>query len=66
MSWSDANAAKAMIKDLIGKIKALGSSNGIGVFYWEPEAWPGWKGYQMGALDANGRFTSAMEAFSSG
>jgi arabinogalactan endo-1,4-beta-galactosidase len=33
------------------------------VFYWEPEAYPGWQGYTMGATDSGGKFTAAMSAF---
>ena len=56
------NATKAMLADLLTKTKALGS-NGLGVFYWEPQAYPGWQGYTMGALDASGKFTIALDPF---
>jgi len=62
MDWQQAAKSKSMLADLITKTRALGS-NGLGVFYWEPQAYPGWQGYTMGALDASGKFTSALEAF---
>lgn len=62
MDWTQAATSKAMVADLLNKTKALGS-NGLGVFYWEPQAYPGWQGYTMGALDASGKFTIAMDPF---
>ncbi|HEX7641923.1 MAG TPA: glycosyl hydrolase 53 family protein [Burkholderiaceae bacterium] len=62
MDWQQAATAKSMLSDLINKVKALGS-NGLGVFYWEPDAFPGWQGYTFGAVNASGQFTSAMSAF---
>ncbi|GAA5176920.1 arabinogalactan endo-1,4-beta-galactosidase [Niveibacterium umoris] len=62
MDRTQAATARAMITDLIGRVAAQGS-NGLGVFYWEPLAWPGWQGYTMGALDESGKLTEAMKAF---
>jgi len=62
MDWTQASTTKSMLTDLITKTKAFGS-NGLGVFYWEPEAYPGWQGYTMGAIDASGKFTIALQAF---
>jgi len=62
MDWQQSSAAYNMLVDVINKTRALGS-NGAGVFYWEPQAYPGWQGYTMGAVDAAGKFTSAMNAF---
>lgn len=62
MDWQQAGAAKSMLADLLTKVQALGSK-GLGVFYWEPEAYPGWQGYTMGALDGSGRFTSALDPY---
>jgi arabinogalactan endo-1,4-beta-galactosidase len=59
MTYSDPTDANNMIADLTSKIWHLGSS-GLGVFYWEPEAYPGWQGYENGALNGNGEFTAAM------
>ena len=35
----------------------------LGVFYWEPEAYNGWKGYSLGAFDNSGKPTVALDAF---
>lgn len=57
-AWDDPLTAKAMIADLVAKTKALG---GLGVFYWEPDGFPNWQGYQMGAVNKQGQFTAAMD-----
>ncbi len=62
MDWQQAAATNSMLADLLSKTKALGA-NGLGVFYWEPQAYPGWQGYTMGALDGSGKFTSALAPF---
>ena len=62
MQWQQGATANSMLSDLIAKTRALGA-NGLGVFYWEPQGHPGWQGYTMGALDASGKFTQAMDAF---
>jgi arabinogalactan endo-1,4-beta-galactosidase len=61
MSVSAATACRDFITDLIAKTKTV--SGGLGVFYWEPEAYANWQGYTMGAFDTNGRPTVAMDAF---
>ena len=63
MDYSQAATAKSMIADLIARNKAVPSGRGQGVFYWEPEAYPGWQGYNMGALTSAGKFTAAMDPF---
>ncbi|MBB4013139.1 glycoside hydrolase family 53 protein [Niveibacterium umoris] len=62
MDWQQAATAKSMLADLMAKVQALGS-NGLGVFYWEPEAYPGWQGYTMGALNGSGQFTQALDPY---
>ncbi|WP_341676801.1 glycosyl hydrolase 53 family protein [Niveibacterium sp. SC-1] len=62
MDWQQAATTKAMLSDLITRVAAQGEQ-GLGVFYWEPDAAPNWQGYTMGALDADGRFTAALDAF---
>ena len=48
----------------LGTTRSFGSANGVGVFYWEPEAWPGWNGgYTLGALNESGQFTSALDPY---
>ncbi|MBB3193284.1 glycosyl hydrolase 53 family protein [Roseateles terrae] len=62
MDWQQAAASKAMLADLLNRVAGLGS-NGLGVLYWEPQAYPGWQGYTWGAMDGSGRFTSALDPF---
>jgi len=52
--------ANHYLLDLIAKTKSAG---GLGVFYWEPEAY-NWQGYQLGAWDPRTEEpTVAMDAF---
>jgi len=62
MDWTQAATAKSMMSDLISRVSALGA-NGLGVFYWEPEAYPGWQGYSYGALNGSGQFTQALDPY---
>ncbi len=62
MPWDRADTADRMLHDLLRRTRAIGP-RALGVFYWEPEAPPGWNGYDKGALDRSGRFTRAMDAF---
>ncbi|TFF36397.1 arabinogalactan endo-1,4-beta-galactosidase [Mucilaginibacter psychrotolerans] len=63
MPVAEAAAAKSFITDIITKNNSLPNGKGLGVFYWEPEAYNGWQGYQLGAFDASGKPTIAMDAF---
>jgi len=62
MDWQQASASGSMIADLMSRVSALGSK-GLGVFYWEPQASPGWQGYTWGALDNSGKFTAALNPY---
>lgn len=64
MPASEANSAKAFISDLMAKVKSLPDNKGLGVLYWEPQAYNSWKGYKLGAFDDNGKPTAALDAFS--
>lgn len=63
MSWDQASNCQSFITDLITKVNSVASSNGLGVFYWEPESYGNWKGYTKGAFDNSGKPTVAMNAF---
>jgi arabinogalactan endo-1,4-beta-galactosidase len=63
MSWDEAITAKLFLTDLITRTKTLGNKKCLGVFYWEPEAYNAWKGYSLGAFDASGKPTKALDAF---
>ncbi|MEI9809539.1 MAG: hypothetical protein WDO16_17640 [Bacteroidota bacterium] len=36
---------------------------GLGVLYWEPQAYNTWQGYTFGAFDNTGKPTAALNAF---
>jgi len=61
-SASDATTAKAFLTDLITKTRSVSNNNGLGVFYWEPEAY-NWMSYGLGAFDNTGKPTIALDAF---
>lgn len=63
MSWDQASAANSFLADLIFKTKAIPDNKGLGVLYWEPEAYGGWQGYTLGAFDNSGKPTAALNAF---
>lgn len=54
--------ARQMLLDLIAKTKSVANNKGLGVLYWEPQAYS-WMGYTLGAWALNGRPTAALEAF---
>ncbi|WP_138495009.1 glycoside hydrolase family 53 protein [Paenibacillus pinistramenti] len=64
MDYSQASAAKSFVTDIKTKVRNLSGGNGLGVFYWEPEATPGYNGgYNMGAWQSDGKPTAALEGF---
>ncbi len=63
MSWNDSADCKSFLSDLIGKVEGISGGHGLGVFYWEPEAYNNWQGYSLGAFNNNGQPTAAMSAF---
>ena len=63
MSEASASTCESFLSDLITKVKSVSGGNGLGVYYWEPEAYNNWQGYTMGAFDPTGKPTVAMNAF---
>ncbi len=63
MPWTDSTACNSFLKDLITKVKSLPPGKGLGVLYWEPEAYHNWQGYTLGAFDDSGKPTIALDAF---
>ncbi|RVU00663.1 arabinogalactan endo-1,4-beta-galactosidase [Mucilaginibacter limnophilus] len=63
MPATAAAESKKFISDIILKNNSLPNKKGLGVFYWEPEAYNSWQGYKLGAFDDNGKPTAAMDAF---
>lgn len=63
MSWDLAGQSYLFLTDLIAKVKSVNGGKGLGVFYWEPQAYGHWKGYTLGAFTNQGRPTIALDAF---
>ena len=63
MSWDQAAACNSFLTDLIAKVKSVANGKGLGVLYWEPEAYNNWQGYTLGAFDNSGKPTAALDAF---
>ncbi len=62
MPWNEAEACKSFLTNLITQAKAIEKC--LGVFYWEPQASPGYNnGYTLGAFDKSGKPTVALDAF---
>ncbi|KAB7762149.1 glycosyl hydrolase 53 family protein [Xanthomonas maliensis] len=62
MDWQQAATTHAMLSDLLSRSRSIGS-HVLGVFYWEPDAYPGWQGYTLGAVNNDGQLTEALQAF---
>lgn len=60
--WDHAQA-QTIVKDMITKVGQVSGGKGAAIFYWEPQARPGWKGYTLGAMDNNGKATAVWDAF---
>ena len=54
--------AQQMLLDLMAKTQAVPGNKGLGVLYWEPQAY-NWMSYGLGAWASNGRPTAALRAF---
>ncbi|MFT3739075.1 MAG: glycosyl hydrolase 53 family protein [Breznakibacter sp.] len=63
MSWDEAATAKLFLTDLVTRTKAIADDKCLGVFYWEPQSYNSWNGYTLGAFDASGKPTVALDAF---
>jgi arabinogalactan endo-1,4-beta-galactosidase len=62
MDVDAAPTARLFLSDIITKTNSVASGNGMGGFYWEPEAY-NWQGYGLGAFTQTGRPTIALDAF---
>lgn len=56
------STSRDFLTDIITKVNGVNNGNGLGVFYWEPEAY-NWQSYGLGAFDATGKPTIALDAF---
>ncbi|HWZ14556.1 MAG TPA: glycosyl hydrolase 53 family protein [Mucilaginibacter sp.] len=62
MDATAASTARDFLSDIITKVNSVPNGNGLGVFYWEPEAY-NWQNYGLGAFDNTGKPTIALDAF---
>jgi arabinogalactan endo-1,4-beta-galactosidase len=65
MSWDEAATANEFLTSLITQCKEIADNRCLGVFYWEPQAYNGWKDYTLGAFNNDGSPTKALSAFGS-
>jgi len=63
MPASPASTSQDFLTDIITKVNSVAGGNGLGVFYWEPEAYNNWQSYGLGAFDNTGKPTAALDAF---
>lgn len=63
MEATAAATSRDFLSDIITKTNSVTGGNGLGVFYWEPEAYSSWQGYGLGAFDSSGKPTIALDAF---
>ena len=63
MPWDNPSACKAFLTGIIAKTRSVQQGKGLGVLYWEPQAYNNWKGYTLGAFDNSGKPTEALDAF---
>jgi arabinogalactan endo-1,4-beta-galactosidase len=63
MPWDNAADCKSFLLDIISKTGSVSGKKGLGVLYWEPQAYNNWQGYSLGAFDNTGKPTAALTAF---
>jgi len=63
MPESPASTSQSFLTDIITKVNGVANGNGLGVFYWEPEAYNNWQSYGLGAFDNTGKPSIALDAF---
>ena len=54
--------AQQMLLDLMAKVQSVPANKGLGVLYWEPQAY-NWMGYGLGMWKNNGQPTAAINSF---
>ena len=62
MEEDQAQTTRDFLTDIITKVNSVAGGNGLGVFYWEPEAY-NWQSYGLGAFTTAGKPTIALDAF---
>jgi arabinogalactan endo-1,4-beta-galactosidase len=53
---------RSFLSDIITKVNSVANGNGLGVLYWEPEAY-NWQSYGLGAFTTDGKPTAALASF---
>ena len=64
MEADQPSTTRDFLSDIITKVNSVANAQGLGVFYWEPEAY-NWQNYGLGAFDNTGKPTIALDAFGS-
>lgn len=64
MEADQPSTTRDFLTDIITKVNSVSGGQGLGVFYWEPEAY-NWQSYGLGAFDTTGKPTIALDAFGS-
>jgi arabinogalactan endo-1,4-beta-galactosidase len=62
MPWDAQSTSLAFIKDIVQKTVSIPNHKGLGVMYWEPEAY-NWQGYTLGCFDTTCKPTIALYGF---
>jgi arabinogalactan endo-1,4-beta-galactosidase len=62
MDVNSPQTCRDFLTDIITKTNGIANGNGLGVLYWEPEAY-NWNSYSLGAFDNTNRPTIALDAF---
>lgn len=57
---------RAMLVEVLKRVRAVPEGKGLGVIYWEPEGADCWSNYRLSCWEANGRPTIALTAFLEG
>ncbi|WIV21274.1 glycosyl hydrolase 53 family protein [Paenibacillus polygoni] len=64
MDYNQPTEAKNFITKIKTEFRNISGGKGLGVFYWEPQATPGYNGgYNKGAWQADGKPTIALDGF---
>lgn len=54
---------RAMLQEVIRKVREVPDKKGLGVLYWEPQGAASWSRYKLSCWNADGRPTEALDAF---
>ncbi|MCD7933013.1 MAG: arabinogalactan endo-1,4-beta-galactosidase [Tannerellaceae bacterium] len=63
IDWDEPEVGKTVIEKMLTYTRAVPNEKGLGVFYWEPQAYGNWNNYSKGAFDESGKPTIALDPF---